>query len=252
MATNDDLDDFFKKKDRKGHKNKKQSGLLTNNQELLKQLEIVTSATSAFKENLYLDEDDEELQKNDEPVLVASVTEEIRKNPIKSNKNKIPDNTKTLREQEIINSEDGQQQDEWEDFESSALKYEQLRLKFAVGNNHDDDEYDYDENNHNDNDHNNDTTSDRNQQKDKPAWSTDQKKQEKETSVPIIAEKTVEDRPAPVKPTATGAYRPPALRGNSSSVTVVSGNPQRMAKKKEPNLASTDEFPTLESAVHKK
>jgi hypothetical protein len=39
MATkNDDLDDFFKKKDRKGNKNKKQTGLLTNNEELLKQL----------------------------------------------------------------------------------------------------------------------------------------------------------------------------------------------------------------------
>ena len=38
MATNDDLDDFFKKKDRKGHKSKKQSSLLTNPQELLKQL----------------------------------------------------------------------------------------------------------------------------------------------------------------------------------------------------------------------
>jgi hypothetical protein len=35
MATNDDLDDFFKKKDRKG---KKQTGLLTNNEELHKQL----------------------------------------------------------------------------------------------------------------------------------------------------------------------------------------------------------------------
>jgi hypothetical protein len=38
MATNDDLDDFFKKKDRKGNKHKKQTGLLTNNEELLKQL----------------------------------------------------------------------------------------------------------------------------------------------------------------------------------------------------------------------
>jgi len=38
MATNDGLDDFFKKKDRKGNKPKKQTGLLTNNEELLKQL----------------------------------------------------------------------------------------------------------------------------------------------------------------------------------------------------------------------
>ena len=38
MTTNDDLDDFFKKKDRKTHKHKKQTGLLSNNEELLKQL----------------------------------------------------------------------------------------------------------------------------------------------------------------------------------------------------------------------
>ena len=40
MATKDnDLDDFFKKKDRKGNKHKaKQSGILINNEELLKQL----------------------------------------------------------------------------------------------------------------------------------------------------------------------------------------------------------------------
>jgi hypothetical protein len=38
MATNNDLDDFFKKKD-KGNKHKnKQVGLLTNNEELLKRL----------------------------------------------------------------------------------------------------------------------------------------------------------------------------------------------------------------------
>lgn len=38
MTNNDDLDDFFKKKDRKTHKHKKQTGLLSNNEELLKQL----------------------------------------------------------------------------------------------------------------------------------------------------------------------------------------------------------------------
>jgi len=41
MATNDGLDDFFKKKDRKGNKPKKQTALLTNNEELLKQLGTV-------------------------------------------------------------------------------------------------------------------------------------------------------------------------------------------------------------------
>ena len=38
MAANNDLDDFFKKKDRKINKAKKPTGLLTNNKELLKQL----------------------------------------------------------------------------------------------------------------------------------------------------------------------------------------------------------------------
>jgi hypothetical protein len=38
MAANDDLDDFFKKIDRKGNKHKKQTTLLTNNEELHKQL----------------------------------------------------------------------------------------------------------------------------------------------------------------------------------------------------------------------
>lgn len=37
-GANDDLDNFFKKKDRKGNKIKKQPALLTNNEELLKQL----------------------------------------------------------------------------------------------------------------------------------------------------------------------------------------------------------------------
>ena len=40
MATNDSLDDFFKKKDRKVNKHKKPTGLLTNNEELHKQLGI--------------------------------------------------------------------------------------------------------------------------------------------------------------------------------------------------------------------
>ena len=38
MAASNDLDDFFKKKDRKINKSKKPTGLLTNNEELLKQL----------------------------------------------------------------------------------------------------------------------------------------------------------------------------------------------------------------------
>ncbi|CAF3528746.1 unnamed protein product [Rotaria sp. Silwood1] len=180
MATNDDLDDFFKKKDRKG-KHKKQAGLLTNNQELLKQLEIVTSATSAFKENMDFDDDDEP-QINDESILGTGVTEEARKHPIKHNKIKNPDNNKSINEPDTIISNEGQQppqqqqqqsqqqQDEWEDFEGSNSKYEQLRLKFSrINNDNDyDDEFYDDENNPNNNDNNNDMSGDRQQQKDKP------------------------------------------------------------------------------------
>ncbi|CAF1180407.1 unnamed protein product [Rotaria sp. Silwood1] len=264
MATNDDLDDFFKKKDRKG-KHKKQAGLLTNNQELLKQLEIVTSATSAFKENMDFDDDDEP-QINDESILGTGVTEEARKHPIKHNKIKNPDNNKSINEPDTIISNEGQQppqqqqqqsqqqQDEWEDFEGSNSKYEQLRLKFSrINNDNDyDDEFYDDENNPNNNDNNNDMSGDRQQQKDKPVWKIDQMKQEKEINIPVVEEKTAE-QPPPPKPstTSTGAYRPPALRGGST-VTVVSGVSQRPTKKKEPNLASTDEFPTLGSTVNKK
>ncbi|CAF1219558.1 unnamed protein product [Rotaria sordida] len=266
MATNNDLDDFFKKKDRKGNKSKKQSGLLTNNQELLKQLEIVTSATTAFKENMDFDDDDE-LHVNDESLVGTGLTDEIRKHPIKHNKIKNPDNNKNINEQNTIISNEGQQQqqqpqqqqqqqDEWEDFESSNYQYEQLRLKFARINNNDeyDDEYYDDENNPNNNDDNNDISGDRQQQKDKPVWKIDQNKQEKETNVPIIEEKITE-QPPPSQPkpstTSSGVYRPPALR-TGSSVTIVSGISQRTSKKKEPNLASTDEFPTLGSAANKK
>lgn len=52
-AANDDLDDFFKKKDRKGNKHKKQPALLSNNQELLKQLgKQIFNSRVTFLENL--------------------------------------------------------------------------------------------------------------------------------------------------------------------------------------------------------
>jgi hypothetical protein len=250
MATNDDLDDFFKKKDRKGNKHKKQSGLLTNNQELLKQLEIVTSATSAFKENLEFDDEDGEVQIHDDSISGANVADDTRKNPIKPNKTKYPDISKHINEPELILSTEGQPQDEWEDFEYSNYNYGQLRIKLARGNNDDDDDEFYDdENNLNNNDDNNDLTGDRQQQKDKPAWKMDQIKQDKETSAPIVEEKN--EVPIPPKPAATGAYRPPQLR-SGTSVAVVGRSVQRTEKKKEPNLASTDDFPTLRSTVNKK
>ena len=115
---------------------------------------------------------------------------------------------------------------------------------------HDDDDDYYDnENNPLNNDDNHDVTGDRDQQKDKPVWKLDQVKSS-ETAVPIIEEKVDEPPPPPPKP-ATTAYRPPQLR-SGTAVTIVSGIHQKPVKKKEPNLASTDEFPTLGSTVNKK
>ncbi|CAF1444851.1 unnamed protein product [Adineta steineri] len=262
MAANDDLDDFFKKKDRKGNKHKKQTPLLTNNEELLKQLVIVTSATSAFKENPDNIDDDDEQQINEEPFVgSASIVEDTHKH----SKTKVADTNKHLNEQQIniASKTEGQPQDEWEEFEDSKSKYEQLRLKISRGNNdNDDDDDDYydDENNPNNNYTNNDASVDREQQKDKPVWKLNQIKEEQQQqqqqqepkqAEPIVQEKVEEVKPATA---STGAYRPPQMRsgGASSSVTVVSGINPKVSKKKEPNLASTDEFPTLGATVHKK
>ncbi|CAF3096650.1 unnamed protein product [Rotaria sp. Silwood2] len=296
MATNDDLDDFFKKKDRKGNKHKKPTGILTNNEELLKQLVIVTSATSAFKENMDFDEEDEDTginnqnrrQLNDESNGIVNVYEDNQTLINKSrphvistnNKNKnstkltVQDNQNNINEQPtgIV------QQDEWEEFENSNPKYDQLRLKFSRGTNDhnhsdEDEDDDYYDDGHNTNNHDlntdantnniggdNDEQSSRNnnrrreQQKDKPVWKLDQVKQteliQTNETVDSKVDKVAE---LPSKPatTASGVYRPPQLRSNSS-VTIVSGFNQRTSKKEKPNLASTEEFPTLEAAINKK
>jgi hypothetical protein len=150
-----------------------------------------------------------------------------------------------------------EQQDEWEEFEGVNSKYEQLRLKFTRGANdqnngdedEDNDDYYEDGNNHNTN--NDDNTNNTN--KDKHVWKMDQVKQTE--SIPIN-----ESNDAPIKeteeapPTATksSVYRPPHSRGNNSSITIVSGTHQRTSKKEKPNLASTEDFPTLGAAVNKK
>jgi len=174
-----------------------------------------------------------------------------------SHKTKIQDNNH-LNEQAINITGGGQQQQqqegEWEEFEDPNSKYEQLRLKFSRGNNdndNEDDEFYDDENNLIPNDDNNDITGDREQQKDKPVWKLDQVKQT-EIIVPSVVEKIEEPQPPPSQPKpSSGAYRPPQMR-SGSSVTIVSGVSQKPSKKKEPNLASNEEFPTLGSTVNKK
>ena len=210
---------------------------------------IVTSATSAFKENPDLDEDDEEQQQfNDEPKFV----EDTHKH-----KTKLHDDTKTSNGQQTNTTDNTnnaqQQQDEWEDFNSSNTKYDQLRLKFPNRNNNDnnnDDEYFDDEHDPNNNDDSNEKNLDREQNKDKPVWKTDQIKQETEVA-PTIVEETSEE-PKPTSTASAGAYRPPHARSSGSSVTVVSSGTKQQPKKKQPNLASTDEFPSLGSTVNKK
>ncbi len=217
---------------------------------------IVTSATSAFKENPDLDDDDDEHQQqlNDEPGFIDDTHK---------HKTKIHDETKTSNGQKtntsestINNTQQQQQpQDEWEDFDSSNPKYEQLRLKFSSRNNNDDDnddEYFDDENDPNNHNDTNEKNPDREQIKDKPVWKTDQIKQEIDIVAPPIVEETIEESKPAAATISTGAYRPPHARTGGTSVTVVSGGNQRSTKKKQPNLASTDEFPTLKSTVNKK
>lgn len=245
MANNDDLDDFFKKKDRKGNKAKKATGVLANNKELLKQLEIVTSATSAFKENPDLEEEDEENILVDEtlPPVIPPVASHLTSKTT-SKLDTIP-----------LTLAKDVPQEEWEEFESSSSKIEELRAKFSRVN--DQDEFDDDEDHLAEHDENNINSTEREQQKDKPVWKLDQVKTN-ENSTTIVEETP---RPAsPVKPVVSSStsstYRPPHLRGSATgaAVTVVSGLPTSgTSKKKQPNIASTEEFPTLGAAsVNKK
>ncbi|CAF0967431.1 unnamed protein product [Adineta ricciae] len=258
MASDNDLDNFFKKKDRKTNKHKKQAGLLTNNEELFKQLVIVTEATTLFKETMDLDDDTLDQQVLNEDITVGTgYTEDAPKH----HKTKLPDTNKHSYEQKstaVSKTTDGQQhqqqqqQDEWEEFEASKSKIEELRLKINGGRDADEsdkDDDDYDEDNPNNND--NDAAANREKQKDRPVWRiNDTKVEERQQQHPEpVVEQKVEE-PKPAQP-STGAYRPPQLRGGSS-VTVVGGVNSRVTKKKEPNLASADEFPTLKSTANKK
>jgi len=210
------------------------------------------------------DDDDDEQQIHNEPLVGIGFTEDTQKHPTQHHKTKISDDNKYLNGQPTNISEAGgqqqqqQQQDEWEEFVGSDSQYEQLRSKFLRGNNNNDDDnedeyYDGDENNPNTNDNNIERNIDREQQKDKPVWKIDQVKQQTEATVPNVEEKIEEPAPPPKPSTTTsGVYRPPQLRSGGAAVTVVSGVSQRPTKKKEPNLASTDEFPTLGSTINKK
>lgn len=247
MADTNDLDDFFKKKDRKG-KVKKTSGILANNKDLLKQLEIVTSATSAFKENPILDEEDDEnvILADDTPAPVIPPIAPVLSSKVASKTDSIP----------LILAKDVQQE-EWEEFETTSSKIEELRAKFSRAN--DQDEFDDDDDELAEHDENNTNANEREQQKDKPVWKLDQvKANENSTNINPI-EETIPRPVSPVKSTTTtttsGSYRPPHLRGNASgaAVTIVSGiSTSGTSKKKQPNIASTEEFPTLGAAVNKK
>ncbi|CAF0927080.1 unnamed protein product [Adineta ricciae] len=290
MATSNDLDDFFKKKDRKVNKHKKPTGLLTNNEELLKQLVIVTSATSAFKENMDFDEeDDEEFATNNhhrqqfvgEPNGIVDTNEVAYPVVNKTHSHLTSTNSKTkntaklsVQDNNNLNEKETGvgQQDEWEEFEESNSKYHQLRLKISRGtneqNNGEDDE---DNDDYYDDGRNHDENTDENllgpggeplsrnnrrreQQNNKPVWKLNEVKADE--SAPATNDTTdspsekTEEPVAPAKPVST-AYRAPALR-NNSSIAVVGNTIQRASKKEKPNLASTEEFPTLGAAVNKK
>ena len=181
-----------------------------------------------------------------------------------TNKTKV---TTKLSVQDNNNLNDQQPGEEWEEFEDSKSKYEQLRLKFSRPTNDNendyDDEYYDDENNHqgnfdentnnldgDDDEQSSRTNRRREQPKDKPVWKLDQVQQPSNNEIPVEKVEEPSTAPAATKPATSGAYRPPQLRGNSA-VTVVSGINQRVSKKEKPNLASTEEFPTLGATVNK-
>ena len=147
-------------------------------------------------------------------------------------------------------------QDDWEEFEDPNAKYEELRAKFSRANPNDDDEdEDGDYDHHDDpmaNDENQLHAAERaEQRKDKPVWKLDQVKANEVTNANVPEEASEAPRPpSPVKP-SSNAYRPPQLR-SGAAVAIVSGPPVRVSKKKQPNLASTEDFPTLGAAVNKK
>jgi len=167
------------------------------------------------------------------------------------------------------------QQEEWEEFEDSNSKYKQLRLKFSRANNGDEDENEddyYDDGNNpinhetnigdetnniaggDDDEQTTRTNRRRDQQKDKPVWKLDQVKGTEpiQTNEPTVSLAEKVEEPSVPKPAATsGAYRPPQLRAGAA-VTIVSGVNPRPSKKEKPNLASTEDFPTLGAAVNKK
>lgn len=252
MADTTDLDDFFKKKDKKVRKVKKQSGILTNNEELLKQLVSVTSATSSYRDNLdFVDEDEETIyhDENNRPAVVEpSVTSSNTPKTAQPMKMKAAD----VNSDRFASAND-QQQDEWEDFEGSNWKYDGIRDRLSRANANDDD---IDEGDHSDDsmgrDENNHQNDQQEQQKDKPVWKLDQIKpnQSCEPSKPIEEVEAT----APVQ-TKSSSYVPPHKRTGNSTIEVVSiGGSQAKptGKKKQPNLASTEEFPTLGSNVAKK
>lgn len=257
MANTDPLDDFFKKIDRKGNKHKKQAALLTNNEELHKQLVIVTSATTAFKENMDLDEEDEEyINQIDEPLStdIKHSVADSQAPPTTNNKSKST-NKLSVQDNNNNNNYDDQQMagDEWEDFQESNSKYDKLRLKLARATNdgEDDDEIYSDGENHLNHDQIDGNENRRRDQQDKPVWKLEQIQSTSNNEKPTenhVEQSTVSE---PVKSTSTGAYRPPQLR-SYSGVTIVSGTSQRTSKKEKPNLASTEEFPTLGAGLQKK
>ena len=232
------------------------------------------------------EEDDDEMVVQRQPHIddangLTQTIEDVHPTKVNSSTSKTKSTNKLSVQDNNNHSNDQQQQqqqpgDEWEEFEDLKSNYEQIRLKFQRptndDNENDDDDYSDDENTHrNTTDENynhldavdgeqssrTNRRREQQQQKDKTVWKLDQVKDTSNNELP--AEKIEEQQPAattaPVKPATTGAYRPPQLRGNSS-VSVVSvagmGPHQRSSKKEKPNLASTEEFPTLGAAVHKK
>ncbi|CAF0830892.1 unnamed protein product [Didymodactylos carnosus] len=279
---NDNLDDFFKKKDKKSKKSTKLQ-LLTNNEELLKQLVAVTT-----HEQQEFDDDDIDLPTIAvEPIVnhpLALLTEDIIDEPDSVNAEVITEDNRTV----IVNpqpfaptkytnfpvkkkvssqqsktptvdsktSTTSNQDDEWEEFPEHDKDYNRLRniagdLNAWIADQDDNDYYYADENQ-------SEGKRDQPEQQQKPAWKLDNlvnsngneqhQQREQGTKIsPIIASDSAEKQQ--VEPVvAKGRYIAPHQRSGASINTVEKPH-RKPSSKVLPYLQSTEEFPTLASAM---
>lgn len=217
----------------------------------------MTSATIAFKENFDFDDDDEkESRRTNIDENLREPVDENQFHPNSKVKNFSNQKQNPVTQIDFFSGEktSTNQQDDWEDFIDGRHRSDQIRLKLNRNFVDEDQSQDDDDDEQFNNGHNERLNNENHQniQKDKPVWKFHQiqtTNEEKTNETPAIV---VQDEIPMAKP--TGVYQPPQKRsyaGQTSAVTIVSGIHQRTTKKDKPNLASTEDFPTLGKTMKK-